>query len=74
MTKFEEWYYGEGERHCDGAFQAWDYQQGEIQEVIERLESYPTCMSCYLKKEESIAATELKDKFTEILKEGLLDE
>lgn len=43
-----------------------------IKEVIERLENYPTCMSCYLKQEEAKAATGIKNKFIEILKEELL--
>ena len=43
-----------------------------IKETIERLENYPTCMSCYLKHEEVVAAKGIKDKFIEILKEELL--
>ena len=43
-----------------------------IKQTIERLENYPTCMSCYLNIDESIAATHLKERFIEILKEELL--
>ena len=45
--------------------------ENKIKDLIERLENYPTCMSCYLKSEESIAATELKNKFIQIIKEEL---
>ena len=65
---------------------AWDKQQKRIDylwskswidettilEVIERLENYPTCMSCYLKVEEFKAAADIKHKFIEILKKELL--
>ena len=44
----------------------------KIEKVIKRLENYPTDMSCYLKVEESRAATHIKNRFIEILKEELL--
>lgn len=80
MTKFDEWWQQQEYVTDDGCYQekylaaqdAWDEQEGRIQEVIERLENYPTCMSCYLNIEESIAATWLKERFIEILKEELL--
>ena len=50
-----------------------NYKQ-RVYDTIERLENYPTCMSCYLTVEEATVATYLKDKFIEILKEELLNE
>ncbi len=78
-SKFDTWYdnsvclFEEKEgSYYDGANVAWDKQQEHIEYVIERLENYPTDMSVYLKQEESVAATGVKNKFIEILKEGLL--
>tara|TARA_R110000851_G_scaffold147061_1_gene286870 strand:- start:168 stop:419 length:252 start_codon:yes stop_codon:yes gene_type:complete len=56
----------------EGAECAWDYQQERIQEVIERLEEYPCCMSCYLSVAEMKAAKQVKEKFISILKGELL--
>lgn len=47
-----------------------DHKQN-VQNTIQRLEKYPTDLSCYVSKEESIAATRIKKKFIEILKEEL---
>ena len=44
----------------------------KIISTIERLENYPCCMSCYLKREEMIAARDMKENLIRILKEELL--
>ena len=51
---------------------AWKEKDDQLKEVIERLENYPCGMSCYLKKEEMLAARNIKERFIEILKEELL--
>ena len=80
MTKFDTWFDEQDYSSLDGCYQekylaaqdAWDEQEERIREVINRLENYPTCISCYLNIEESIAATWLKERFVEILREELL--
>ena len=85
MSSFKQWWcssrYQDKDTHdaagyCteeyEAAKDAWDEQEERIREVLERLENYPTCMSCYLKYEEVVAAKGIKDKFIEILKEELL--
>lgn len=46
--------------------------ENKIKNVIYSIENYPTCMSCYLTKEESIAATKLKRVIVKMMKEQLL--
>ena len=80
MTKFDKWWKQQSYVTDDGCYQekyiaaqdAWNEQEERIREVIDHLENYPTCMSCYLNMDESIAATRLKDRFVEILREELL--
>ena len=80
MTKFDTWFDEQEYNSLDGCYQekyltakdAWDEQEERIREVINRLKNYPTCASCYLNIEESRAATGLKKRFIEILKEELL--
>lgn len=45
--------------------------KGEILKAIQRMEDYPCCMSCYLTKEEVIAARDMRDNMIRILKEEL---
>lgn len=42
-----------------------------IEKALKRVENFPTCMSCYLKTEESRAATDLKYTLVKILREEL---
>ena len=80
MTKFDAWFDEQDYSLLDGHYQekylaaqdAWNEQEERIGEVINRLENYPTCASCYIKLEESKVATGLKERFIEILKEELL--
>ena len=80
MTKFDDWFDEQDYNTFDGCYQdkylaaqdAWNEQEERIREVINRLENYPTCASCYIKLEESKVATGLKERFIEILKEELL--
>ena len=81
VSKFDEWYDREFDifdiegcsyEHNNAATTAWNYQQERINKVIERLEDYPCCMSCYLRVDEVKAAKQVKEKFISILKEGLL--
>ena len=46
----------------------------QMQEVINRLEDYPCCMSCYLTQDEWRAAKNMKEVLIGLLKERLLDE
>ena len=46
--------------------------EDKVENTIKRLENYPCCMSCYLKREEMIAARDMKDNLIRILKEELL--
>lgn len=48
------------------------YCENKVIETINRLENYPTDLSCYLTIKESKVATDIKNSFIEILKEGLL--
>lgn len=76
---FDEWFDAQGYAEDDGCYQekylaakdAWDAQMERIEYVIGRLETYPTCASCYVTAEESIAG-KLKTRMMEILREGLL--
>ena len=85
MSRFKQWWcssrYQDKDTHdaagyCteeyEAAKDAWDEQEERIREVINRLENYPTCASCYIKLEESKVATGLKERFIEILEEELL--
>lgn len=54
------------------AKEAWVYKDEELQRVVARLENYPCCMSCYLKKEEMRAGNSMKESLIRILKERLL--
>lgn len=51
---------------------AWDSKKEDIAKTVKRLENYPTDMSCFNTREESEAATNLKNRFIAILKEELL--
>lgn len=48
------------------------YCENKVLDTISRLENYPTDFSCYLTIKESRAATDIKKRFIEILKEELL--
>ena len=80
MKDFETWWEEEDFIEDDGCYQekylaaeaAWKEKDNQLKEVIERLENYPCCMSCYLHKEEMIAARNIKERFIEILREELL--
>ncbi len=54
------------------SYEVAEHIEAKIEEVIERLENYPCCMSCYLTKGEMFAARNIKERFIEILKEELL--
>lgn len=77
---FDEWFDAQGYSEDDGCYQekylaakdAWEAQMERIQDVTSRLEKYPTCASCYVTIEESTAASKLKVRMMEILREGLL--
>lgn len=77
---FDEWFDSQGYIVDDGCYQekylaakdAWDAQMGRIEEVIARLENYPTCASCYVTGEESTAASKFKVRMVELLRERLL--
>ena len=77
---FDEWFDEQEYADYDGCYQekylaakdAWDEQEARIKQVIVRLESYPTCASCYLTLDESIVASSLKERVVEILKKELL--
>lgn len=73
--------YGAGELSSDAkSVVLLETTQNELEEfitmrlnrVIELLENYPCCMSCYLKKEDMLAAKDIKERFIAILKEELL--
>lgn len=80
ISSFDEWFEAQGYIEDDGCYQekylsardAWLTQEERLAEVIERLENYPCCLSCYLKKEEMLAARRMKERFIEILREELL--
>lgn len=80
MKDFETWWNEASFIEDDGCYQekylaareAWEEKDNQLGEVIERLEKYPCCMSCYLTAEELFAARNIKERFIEILKEGLL--
>tara|TARA_S200002703_G_scaffold145002_1_gene139076 strand:- start:915 stop:1157 length:243 start_codon:yes stop_codon:yes gene_type:complete len=80
MKDFETWWEEAFFIEDEGCYQekylaaeaAWKEKDNQLKEVIERLENYPCCMSCYLKKEEMLAARGIKERFIEILKEELL--
>ncbi len=80
MKDFETWWEEASFIEDDGCYQekylaaesAWAEKDNQLKEVIELLENYPCCMSCYLTKEEMFAARDIKEKFIEILKEVLL--
>lgn len=77
---FDEWFDEQEYADYDGCYQekylaaqdAWDEQEARIKQVISRLESYPTCASCYLTVEESVVASSFKEKMVSILREELL--
>lgn len=79
-NNFETWWEEDSFIEDDGCYQekyiaaesAWEEKDNQFKEVIERLENYPCCMSCYLSKEEMLAARDIKERFIEILKEELL--
>lgn len=48
------------------------FYEDKVENTIKRLENYPCCMSCYLKREEMLAARDMKDNLIRILKEELL--
>lgn len=51
---------------CRGSL---DFKESELQGKIQRIEDYPTCMSCYATVEEMQAATAMKETILKILKE-----
>lgn len=77
---FDEWFDEQEYADYDGCYQekylaardAWDEQEERIKQVIDRLENYPTCASCYLTLDESIVVSSLKERVVEILKKELL--
>ena len=77
---FEEWFDQQDYIIDDGCYQekylaakdAWEYKEQLYKEVIERLENYPTCASCYIDLKSARVATNLKNRFIEILEEELL--
>ena len=54
--------------HIDGAEDAWNYKQEQLESLIERIEDYPCCMSCYTTLEEMKSAQAMKDKILCILR------
>lgn len=70
MLDFDQWWYSNDESgYCmSSCEQAWGGAEEKLQDVITRLENYPTDMSCYLMVEESIAAAHLKKQFIKILR------
>ncbi len=80
MKDFETWWEEASFIEDDGCYQekylaaeeAWGEKDNQLEEVIERLENYPCCMSCYLTTEEKVAAKNIKERFIKILKEELL--
>lgn len=77
---FDEWFDEQEYADYDGCYQekylaardAWNEQEARIKQVIDRLENYPTCASCYLTVEEAIVASSFKKKMVSILREELL--
>ncbi len=71
---FNDWYNNTQYRNyswsCKGAAElAWDSKESELQSKIQRIEAYPTCMSCYPTVEEMQAAKAMKETILKILKE-----
>lgn len=51
------------------AEEAWNFKESKLQSMIQRIEEYPTCMSCYATVEEMNAAKAMKETILKILKE-----
>lgn len=76
IMSFDEWFDAQDYIVDDGCYQekylaardAWIAQEERVIEVIERLERYPTCASCYLTVEESIAASKIKARMVKLLR------
>ena len=79
-TVFDKWFEAQGYIEDDGCYQekylaardAWIEQEERVVEVIERLERFPCCASCYLTVEESVVASDIKARMVKLLREGLL--
>ena len=80
MSDFDKWFEAQGYIEDDGCYQekylaardAWIAQEERVAGVIERLERYPCCMSCYVAREQAIIENKLKVKWVEFLNKGLL--
>lgn len=48
--------------------EAWEIQNDNFTKLVERVEDYPCCMSCYLTVEELNAAKQMKESILKILK------
>lgn len=65
MYDFNE-LYSIGAEYCDKEQSS--KKQQNLEELIERIERYPCCMSCYLTVEEMQAAKSMKESILQILK------
>ena len=70
--KFDDWYhnthsYRDDENH-NGAMEAWDYKQEQLEYLIKRIETHPCCLSCYSTTEEMYTRERMKDSVLRILK------
>lgn len=80
MKDFETWWEEASFIEDDGCYQekyiaaeaAWKEKDNKFAEVVERLENYHYYTGCHLTAEELFAARNIKERFIEILKEGLL--
>jgi len=70
--KFDQWYESThsvaDDENYSGAMDAWDYRQEQVESLIERIENYPCCMSCYATIEEMKSAQRMKETILRILK------
>lgn len=77
MVEYQEWI----DKNTTQSYQAchwdvlqfaeedWNFKESKLQSKIQRIEDYPTCMSCYATVEEMQAAKAMKETILKILKE-----
>lgn len=72
INEFDQWYESTHsfteDDHIDGAEEAWDYKQEQLESLIKRIEDYPCCMSCYATIAEMKSAQRMKEALLRILK------
>ena len=50
-----------------------EYYNTKLEMIIERLEEFPCCMSCYITYAEMQAAKDMKNNMIKIIKESLVE-